>query len=125
MLEIENTLLWSEENLGELPQINCLEGWGDSNSEALQIAQTNLRRWMRVFTTMSLTHSDGYVTVYIPGIRGPNHRHNWGTIEPTAIEKFITVAECITMVMSTFGIPFWDTDLGRPIGRESPTVWGR
>ena len=40
------------------PQINCLEGWGIASEPPND--QTNLR-WMRLFTTMSLTHSDGYV----------------------------------------------------------------
>ena len=58
--QIESTLLWAEENLRE-PRINCLEGWGvvsESPGSAIN------RRWRRVFTTMSLTHSDGYVLFY-------------------------------------------------------------
>ena len=55
--EIESTLSWAEENLRS-PQVNCLEGWG-VEAEAPESA-TNLR-WMRAFTTMGLTHSDGYV----------------------------------------------------------------
>ena len=55
--EIEDTLLWSEENF-RYPQINCLEGYGIP-TENLD-SPTN-QRWMRVFTTLSLTHSDGYV----------------------------------------------------------------
>ena len=55
--EIENTLLWSEKNF-RYPQINCLEGYGIP-TENLD-SPTN-QRWMRVFTTLSLTHSDGYV----------------------------------------------------------------
>ena len=57
LAEIENTLLWSEQNF-QYPQINCLEGWAD-NKEPLD-SPTN-RRWMRAFTTLSLTHSNGYV----------------------------------------------------------------
>ena len=97
LAEIEDTLSWSEKNLRS-PQINCLEGWGipteppDSPSN---------RRWMRVFTTMSLTRSDGYVMYNTgrgvirlpdPGDGYPNesgHEHIW--------------------------YPFWDADLGRPI----------
>lgn len=65
--EIESTLVWSEENFRS-PQINCLEGWGipveppDSPEN---------RRWMRVITTLSLTHSNGYV-MYNTG---------WGAVE--------------------------------------------
>ena len=60
---------------------------------------------MRVFTTMSLTHSDGYV-MYNTGTGtlpnpdpdaiypwGPEHEHFW--------------------------YPFWDANLGRPIGPKA------
>ena len=57
LAEIEDTLLWSEENF-RYPQINCLEGYAIP-TEKLD-SSTN-QRWMRVFTTLSLTHSDGYV----------------------------------------------------------------
>ncbi len=85
LAEIESTLLWSEENLRE-PRINCLEGWG-VETEAPD-SPTNLR-WMRVFTTMSLTHSDGYV-LYNDGIQ---HQHYW--------------------------YDFWDADLGQPVGGKA------
>ena len=55
--EIEGILLWSEKNF-RYPQINCLEGYGIP-TENLN-SPTN-QRWMRVFTTLTLTHSDGYV----------------------------------------------------------------
>ncbi len=97
--EIESTLLWSEENLRS-PQINCLEGWGIPAEPA---DSPENRRWMRVFTTMSLTLSDGYV-MYNTGtgaIRisdtgypwAPGHEHIWYS--------------------------FWDTDLGRPVGSKA------
>ena len=101
LAEIENTLLWSEENL-KAPQINCLEGWGIPTELP---DSPNNRRFMRVFTTMSLTHSDGYVlyttgTGAIPGPDpdaiypwGPGHEHIW--------------------------YPFWDADLGRPVGPKA------
>lgn len=86
LYEIENTLLWSEQNLRE-PRINCLEGWGIP-TEAPDSPDN--RRQMRVFTTMSLTHSDGYV-VYNTGGWVPGH----------------------------FWYPFWDANLGRPIGEKA------
>ena len=55
--EIESTLSWLEENLRS-PQINCLEGWG---IPAEPPDSPENQRWMRVITTLSLTHSDGYV----------------------------------------------------------------
>ena len=89
--EIESTLLWSEENLKE-PQINSLEGWGIPTEPP---DSPNNRRWMRVFTTMSLTISDGYV-LYNTGRNSfgdPDHEHLW--------------------------YPFWDADLGRPVGPKA------
>ena len=78
LMEIENTLLWAEENLRS-PQVNCLEGWGVRTQPP--DSPTNLRL-MRVFTTMSLTHSDGYV-LYITGIRFTTHKHDWRVFEIT------------------------------------------
>ena len=83
--QIENTLTWAEENLRS-PQINCLEGWGDPGEPP--DSPVNLR-FMRLFTTMSLTLSDGYVLY----TRGDSHQHIW--------------------------YDFWDADLGRPIGPKA------
>ncbi len=85
LVEIESTLLWADENLRE-PRINCLEGWGVPTESP--DSPRNLR-WMRAFTTMSLTHSDGYV-LYNGGIQ---HEHYW--------------------------YDFWDADLGKPIGEKA------
>ena len=82
--QIENTLTWAEENLRE-PKINALEGWGITSEQPDSPA--NLR-WMRLFTTMGLTHSDGYV-LYNDGMQ---HGHYW--------------------------YDFWDADLGRPVGEK-------
>ena len=82
--KIESTLQWAEQNMRE-PRINALEGWGFP-TEPLD-SPTNLR-WMRAFTTLSLTHSDGYV-LYNDGIY---HSHYW--------------------------YDFWDADLGRPVGSK-------
>ena len=86
--EIEDSLTWHEENL-RYPQINCLEGFGfgtePPNSPLNQ-------KWMRVFTTLSLTHSDGYVLYNRGGfeIGEEPHAHYW--------------------------YDFWDADLGQPVG---------
>ena len=98
--EIESTLSWSEQNL-RAPQTNCLEGWGIAAEPPDSPAN---RRWMRVITTLSLTHSDGYVmyntgwgSVEVchecPYLWGPGHDHIW--------------------------YDFWDTDLGRPVGPKA------
>ena len=88
LIEIEDILLWNEINL-RAPQINCLEGEGIGTEPP---DSPENRRWMRLFTTMGLTHSDGYV-LYNTGKRfhgGPDHEHIW--------------------------YDFWDADLGHPVG---------
>ena len=83
LAEIEDTLLWQEAHLRE-PQIICLLGQGILNEPPDSPA--NLRQ-MRLFTTMSLTLSDGYV-LYTIG--GRYQDHIW--------------------------YDFWDADLGQPVG---------
>ena len=65
---VENSLLWLEQNLRQ-PTINALEGWSIPTEPP--DSPTNLR-WMRAVTTLSLTHSDGYV-VYLRGDDGYWH----------------------------------------------------
>ena len=67
--KIEDTLLWSEENLRQ-PRINCLEGWGISTEPPN--SPDNVR-FMRLFTAMSLICSDGYV---LYGMES-THNHIW------------------------------------------------
>ena len=81
--EIESSLLWLEQNLRE-PRINVLQGAGYSP----ELSPANLRQ-MRAITTLSLTHSDGYVLYSITG--GFNH----------------------------YWYDFWDADLGRPVGPKA------
>ena len=93
LIEIEDTLLWAERRL-RAPQINALEGEGVGTSPP---DSSENKRWMRVFTTMSLTLSDGYV-LYTDGTRfvdpkAPHHAHIWYN--------------------------FWDADLGQPIGEKA------
>ena len=87
--EVEHSLLWLEENLQE-PRINALEGTSFFEGPLAQAADspTNLR-WMRAFTTLGLTHSDGYVLFE----SDPGHGHYW--------------------------YDFWDADLGRPVGPKT------
>ncbi len=80
-----NLLHWSQSTM-RIPHVNFLEGWGNPHEPAN--SPTN-RRWMRVFTTLSLTHSDGYVLF----TNGHQHRHTW--------------------------YDFWDADLGRPVGGKA------
>ena len=79
---VRNSLQWLEENLRQ-PRINALQGGSDTREPP--DSPTNLR-WMRAYTTMSLTHSDGYVLFGI----GASDVHYW--------------------------YDFWDANLGRPVG---------
>ena len=85
LTEVENSLLWLDTNLKE-PRINALEGWSVPTEPP--DSPTNLR-WMRAFTALSLTHSNGYVLFQT----GPGHDHYW--------------------------YDFWDADLGRPVGPKA------
>ena len=89
--EIESTLIWSEQNFRS-PQVNCLEGWGMSIEPP---DGPNNLRWMRVFTTMSLTLSDGYM-LYTINKDMPDDAHHWH-----------------------LWYPFWDADLGRPVSDKA------
>ena len=109
LAEIESTLLWSEQNFRE-PQINCLEGWADKR-EPLDSSRN--QQWMRLFTTMSLTHSDGYVN-FVRGLL-PNHTH------------FYEISEGHSEVHARgekhshgghYWYPFYDAPLGRPVGGD-------
>ena len=57
LIEIENALSWYEENF-RYPQINCLHAVSIPN-EPLNSPRN--QQWARLFTTLSLTHSNGYV----------------------------------------------------------------
>ena len=100
ILRIEETLLWAEQHLRE-PRINCLEGWrvvteymGDLNTRVAERNSEENRQWMRMITTLSLTHSDGYVLFGDDNaIPVSDHLHNW--------------------------YDFWDADLGQPIQEKA------
>ncbi len=84
LIEIEDALLWNEKNLRK-PRINVLMVYGVEEP----LKSLNNLRWMRLFTTMSLTHSDGYFIFRVPQI-------NMGKVH--------------------IWYDFWDADLGRPVG---------
>ena len=88
LIEIGSLLLWNEENM-RYPQINCVEGFGFPN-EAPDSPRN--KRWMRVVTTLTLTHSNGYVLYNRGGfyIGESDHTHIW--------------------------YDFWDADLGQSVG---------
>ena len=109
--KIESALLWSEQNFRE-PSISALVGKG-IKSEPLDSPKN--RQWMRLFTTMSLTHSDGYV-VYTTGINSPVHTHAYelyaGHSEEHAIEKFHDHNN------QHYWYRFYEAPLGQPIGGD-------
>ena len=82
---IERNLSWLEENLRE-PRINNLAAVAVPTEPP--DSPTNLR-WMRFFTTLSLTHSDGYILF----TKGPDSNHH-------------------------YWYDFWGADLGRPVGEK-------
>ena len=57
VIEIENALSWYEENF-RYPQVNCLQAVSIPN-EPLNSPRN--QQWARMFTALSLTHSNGYV----------------------------------------------------------------
>ena len=91
IIEIETNLIWYEEN-ARPPQINCLRGLGLGSEPP---DSPNNRQWMRLFTTMSLTLSDGYVIYTIGTIKGKKQyqKHVWHR--------------------------FWDANLGQPISHTA------
>ena len=84
LIEVEDSLLWNEEHLRE-PRINVLHGESVDQS----IDSPDSLRWMRVITTLSLTHSDGYCTFRAPVDGGANIWYD-----------------------------FYDADLGYPVGEK-------
>ena len=110
--EIESTLLWSDQNFRE-PQINALEGRGISLEPA---DSPRNQQTMRLITTLSLTHSDGYVC-YDIGVRGTIHEHAyeiWPGHEREHIE-----GKSHHHNHQHYWYPFWDAPLGRPVGKKA------
>ena len=95
LYKIEETLIWSENHLRE-PRINGLTGFG---IEGEPPDSPRNQQWMRIFTTLSLTHSDGYVEYQF--------RLFSLSINPSGGEPVAHWA------------PFWDAPLGHPIGEKA------
>ena len=88
---IEQSLDWLDTHLRE-PRINALEGYTIPSEPP--DSPTNLR-WMRALTTLSLTHSDGYV-VFTEYYKWTHHWYD-----------------------------FWNADLGQPVGEKAQVYKGR
>ena len=132
LIELESNLLWAEKNLRE-PRINYLEARG-SGSE-LPLSPTN-QQTMRCFTTLSLTHSDGYF-LYTMGVDwGEPHRHDdfyWNYPYKDKDADWIYWDQH-TNSHETFlhqhgdthyWYDFWDADLGPPIGKKGQLYLNR
>lgn len=110
--EIESTLLWSEQNFRE-PQINALEGQGIP----FEVPDSpRNQQMMRVITTLSLTHSDGYVC-YSIGIRGMIHKHKYEISLGHGRDHI--KGEPHQHNHQHYWYPFWDAPLGRPVGEKA------
>ena len=124
--EIESTLLWAEERL-RTPQITCLEGWSIAtltpdpalDYRAIRVVDTKPdtpvnQRWMRLFTALSLTHSNGYVHFYGGYLyASPEKRtHRYGFWDADA-------GQPIGEPQQHYWYDFWDADLGEPVGEKA------
>ena len=103
--EIQKTLIWAEASL-RAPVINCLEGVTDARESPMSLK--NQQR-MRFFTTMSLTLSDGCVNFALgfwmqPLIFGYDYD-----------DLYIPLSDGMNP-SDHYWYPFWDADLGQPIG---------
>ena len=109
--EIESALSWAEENLRE-PQINSLAGRGVRNE--LLDSPRNLQ-WMRLWTTLSLTHSDGYVMFTMGGpLDHPAHPFEFWPGHEDAHAQ----GKRHTHQNTKYWYHFYDAPLGRPIGGD-------
>ena len=85
LIEIETTLLWSSENMRE-PRINLVHFGHGVPGEPYDGPLNS--KMMRIGTTMTLTHSNGFFNMQYGGANGI-HWHS-----------------------------FWEADLGRPVGNQ-------
>lgn len=121
LIELESNLLWAEENLRE-PRINYLQA--DGIGSELPLSPTN-QQAMRCFTTLSLTHSDGYF-LYTMGVDwGEPHQHDefyWNyPYKYTDSHYWNQHTNSHDTFLHKHGddhywYDFWDADLGHPIG---------
>ena len=116
--EIESTLLWSEQNFRE-PQINALEGRGIPLEPP---DSPRNQQMMRVITTLGLTHSDGYVC-YVIGVGGIIHEHEYEISPGHEIDHI--EGKSHQHNHQHYWYPFWDADLGQPVGEKSQLYQNR
>ena len=85
--EVEKTIVWAEENMHE-PRINAIFGEAFPADEEPRSANF---QWVRLLTTLGLTHADGYAMIQHLGVPKGDDRH-W--------------------------YDFWDADLGQPVSEK-------
>ena len=129
--ELGNKLLWAEENLRE-PRINSLEAEGIGSE--LPTSPNNLRD-MRLLTTLSLTHSDGY-NVYTMGVQWDKphlHDSTYLDYQGAAFKRnpryWIRHREQHDTLYHLhhhehYWHNFWGADLGQPIGERGQRYEG-
>jgi len=93
LAEIESTLLWSEAHFRE-PRLNWAQGFLITSEPP---ESPGNRQRMRLFTTMGLTHSDGYINVHY-------HSQSW--------RRWGDATE-------NYWYNFYDADLGTPISETA------
>ena len=116
---LERQVSIAENSLAE-PVVNCIEGYGLS---LLAPDHPENLRWMRIFTTMTLTHTNGYVTYNI-GAASHNHRHGWDNEFLAQTEGHLSGDELHIHDHEHYWYDFWNADLGTPIGAKSQTYNG-
>ncbi|MDE2903014.1 MAG: putative glycoside hydrolase [Chloroflexota bacterium] len=110
LIEVETTLLWNEENF-RYPQVNNLEAWSIL-TEPLSSADN--QRWMRVFTTLNLTHSNGYVSYVIGSDPAFVHQHGDDIWEGHLAEH--AAGNVHEHWQQKSWQSFWDAPLGQVLG---------
>ncbi len=123
LIELESNLLWAEKNLRE-PRINYLQAKGVGSE--LPLSPTN-RQTMRCFTTLSLTHSDGYFLCTMGVDWGEQHLHDdffWNYPHKyTNWDYWNQHTNLHDTFLHAHGgahywYDFWDADLGHPVGKK-------
>ena len=123
---IEKMVLWAEANL-QSPNFTCFEAEGLASESPNSPAN---RQWMRLFTTLSLTHTDGYVA-YTMGIQsGETHQHDAEFRMPHPWTPNHLTNDINGHGQDPLGVnhghshhhywyDFYDAELGRPIGKKA------
>ena len=123
MRKLEQTLLWAAANLQE-PVVNCLEGQGIGAESPTSPA--NLQG-MRLFTTLSLTHSDGYM-LYTMGVgwnQPHEHDENFRGPRQWWQRHLLNHEEPHDHHHAHYWHDFWDADLGQLVGERGQLYQNR